>query len=1442
MSSRHDEPHDDRAEFEQARAEFLASVTGRVEGLTEALHSLQDKRDSQRRRDNFLRRVHALGAAARVLGFEKLAEELGGIERGLRGVRGVPPPERLAQVEQILTGLPGLVLQSTSSPAPETGSEQASTPALAIGPATVLVYGTQAFVSALRAEETGRIEIARAEDLPTARDLAQSVGPDLAIVDGDLRGARELVRALLGNTLADPVAVIVAGNFETPDAASDFVEMGVARVLSKPVSPESLVRIVASVVARPPERFGIDPIGEVAMTELTDRIATEVQRGLVQALEPGCEERKAPLGTGTDVLAAVWGALARVRELVTVTSGGAIRFDLRGPEGAFTLAPWVGRERIASDRKAGPYRGAEDVPLKGRRAVVIDDDPAVVWFIGGLLSGVGFEVLEAHDGERGFELVCSAWPDVVVSDVLMPGRDGFTLCRDIKQDVAVRDTPVILLSWKEDLLRRVRELGAEADGYLQKEAPASAVVARVREVLLPRARVEARLVRQGQARGRLDGLTPRLLLELVAARCSDARVSIRDAIYAYEAEIRDGRLRCATRTDAQGRFLRGDGALAGLLGVGSGRFVVSPTREPSRNDFEGDLKTVLAPPIRAARAAARALADEQLPRVARIDFDTDAVAAYAALLPDPAKSVAVRLLGGALPRDLLGSEKLSSRLLRAVLADFARHGGIRAIESDDGDDLLAQFAAVQEPSAIAPADVPETRTPSPWFSLQLSPGPAEPVEAAAPERQPAEPPQPEQEQLGTPAGSPQPAAAEVPPVAPNEPGERVSLLDRGWEEGGAQVAPGEATDLADRVTLPGVGSGRKAKAETASAAAVDHAGAQPPPVDREVAQDEAPMEEAAEPLDSGWGDVERLAAPPPPPADSPDAASPEPEPTSAAPALSAEVAAGGAEPPGSALEPAAPSAEPGASEAERAGSGTEAEATGVGTSDAGAAQGTATELANALLGAMADGHAFYPDSQLQPRRGVVQDTRDSGDASVGVAPHAADAPAKTSEQREPVDVESEPLVVRRVARPPRPDPNEKPPPAPPDTNQDEANAADLPPPSGPVVSWEADQPEPPPANEESPAERQDDGSAPAGVEPPPASADLSSVSPNAAGSDEEEQDDSARSSGPDLRWEVDQPPAPESRERPSPERHAQASPPGETSAEQSPRQASSSERGADAPAPMHEPAVPTPSEESPVFQSAPAASETAMSGSPAQLPATKRIAFPVAERTASSEEAAVPGASETPATKHIVFPTRSSNARSEALDEVESPDAPAVQRSEPPRARGQHSERRGGSRGSLLSAARTAGLTVAAAAASFALVSVVRGWLAPGEGEAPAEVAASAEMAPAAAASVTAPVPAGSATAKKAPAEAQKRAFKTEDLPLPPGIVVSAARGLLEVDSGGRHSIYVGGTFVGRGPIRRITLDPGPHPVRIRLGAEEIEHTVTVTKGRRLRLSLAPSK
>jgi len=94
-----------------------------------------------------------------------------------------------------------------------------------------------------------------------------------------------------------------------------------------------------------------------------------------------------------------------------------------------------------------------------------------------------------------------------------------------------------LLSWKEDLLQRVRELGADADGYLRKEATASVVLSRVREVLRARARVESRLAQAGDASRRLDLFEAALAARLAGLRRPSSPIGPRilHALLAFDA-------------------------------------------------------------------------------------------------------------------------------------------------------------------------------------------------------------------------------------------------------------------------------------------------------------------------------------------------------------------------------------------------------------------------------------------------------------------------------------------------------------------------------------------------------------------------------------------------------------------------------------------------------------------------------------------------------------------------------------------------------------------------------------------------------------------------------------------------------------------------------------------------------------------------------------------
>jgi CheY-like chemotaxis protein len=703
-----------------ARADFVASLGRKVSDARALLTALEEHTQSAGARDELRRKLHALGAAARLLHFEAMARCTAEAESVLERVAQVgDATERdLSHLAQALDDLPALAWGEAPPRGDDAARELSSGATLPTATMSALIVGGAPLAEALTEEEGSSIslyECERTEHAAAALDLARSLAPDLVIVDSDVDGALDLVEALLDDPLTEPVPIVVVGTFRAAEQAARFVALGVAKTLARPVSPGLLRRACQEVVDQREGRTMRVTLGEPTLEQLGERLAEEVRRALVESVDSTARSCRVPLGEGTEVLGAVWGAIARVREVITMRTDGAVRYSGSGPEGAVAMAPWLHPETFGADRSKVAARGrgaAVDVNLDRRRVIVADDDPGVTWFISDLLRTTGCTVHEALDGQKALEMAYELSPELVVSDILMPGLDGFALCRALKRDVALRDTPVILLSWKEDLLQRVRELGASAAAYLRKESDARAIVARVREVLRPRARVEARLSGEGEVRGRLDGLTVASLLQLVCALRPASRVSVRDASFLYEVEIRDGAPRRATRTSGDGGFQRGERVLAAMLGVGAGRFVVAPAGSGAAvGELVGSLASQLARPIALARATLRVTTGARTMNVERVVLDEDALAGYLLATPQPARDLIKRIAGGASPRTMLLHGDVAPSMLEDVLADLAARGTIVAVKDTAGRDLLD--AAVEKALLDPRPSHPGGPTPSP---------------------------------------------------------------------------------------------------------------------------------------------------------------------------------------------------------------------------------------------------------------------------------------------------------------------------------------------------------------------------------------------------------------------------------------------------------------------------------------------------------------------------------------------------------------------------------------------------------------------------------------------------------------------------------------------------------------------------------------------------------
>ena len=100
--------------------------------------------------------------------------------------------------------------------------------------------------------------------------------------------------------------------------------------------------------------------------------------------------------------------------------------------------------------------------------LIVDDEDMIRSLLRLTLVRAGYEVTEAETGEEGISIVREQKPDLVLLDVMMPGMDGYAVCQQIRQDPAVGDIPVIMLSARKDPRSRQEGRRAGATYYLTK--------------------------------------------------------------------------------------------------------------------------------------------------------------------------------------------------------------------------------------------------------------------------------------------------------------------------------------------------------------------------------------------------------------------------------------------------------------------------------------------------------------------------------------------------------------------------------------------------------------------------------------------------------------------------------------------------------------------------------------------------------------------------------------------------------------------------------------------------------------------------------------------------------------------------------------------------------------------------------------------------------------
>ena len=112
-----------------------------------------------------------------------------------------------------------------------------------------------------------------------------------------------------------------------------------------------------------------------------------------------------------------------------------------------------------------------------QKILIVDDDNNIAELIALYLTKECFETKIVNDGEEALKEFASFRPDLIILDLMLPGVDGFEICRQIRSQ---KNTPIIMVSAKKDDIDKIRGLGLGADDYITKPFSPSELVARVK--------------------------------------------------------------------------------------------------------------------------------------------------------------------------------------------------------------------------------------------------------------------------------------------------------------------------------------------------------------------------------------------------------------------------------------------------------------------------------------------------------------------------------------------------------------------------------------------------------------------------------------------------------------------------------------------------------------------------------------------------------------------------------------------------------------------------------------------------------------------------------------------------------------------------------------------------------------------------------------------------
>ena len=190
--------------------------------------------------------------------------------------------------------------------------------------------------------------------------------------------------------------------------------------------------------------------------------------------------------------------LSLVHEIVTLHDGRIIvtsknqivRFEVTLPKGQIGLLEEI--ETLDYLIETPPQVKAEAATIKEKnqlKILVVEDYPDLRNFIKRILHN-SYSVIEASNGEEGVQLALEETPDLIISDIMMPKKDGIQLCTELKSHPATNHIPIILLTARASKKDKFKGLDHGADDYLTKPFDESELLVRIRNLLQIRKKLQ----------------------------------------------------------------------------------------------------------------------------------------------------------------------------------------------------------------------------------------------------------------------------------------------------------------------------------------------------------------------------------------------------------------------------------------------------------------------------------------------------------------------------------------------------------------------------------------------------------------------------------------------------------------------------------------------------------------------------------------------------------------------------------------------------------------------------------------------------------------------------------------------------------------------------------------------------------------------------------------